>query len=627
MLQALRSHAGSWIVKILFALLIVSFGIWGIGDIFRGRGPSTVVAEVGGTKIETPQLDQEFRDQVNRLRQMFGGQFGTAQAKAMGLLDQTLQQMIGRTLYDLAARDAGLRVDDSLVAHEIGLQKAFQNPKGQFDRNRFAQVLQANNLTEAGYVALLRSGLARQQVVGAVEAGGYTPQTLATALFAYRDEARTADTLLLPNASITAVPTPTDADIAQYYKDKATRFMAPEYRALTVGILSINDVAAGIKVSDADLKKAYADRADEFRTPERRDLLQVVVPDQKVAAAIAAAAQKSGDLAAAAKANGATAQSLTGVAKKDIPLAAVADAAFALKQGAVSQPVKSELGWHVLEVGKVTPASEQSFDQAKPKLLADLQHSRARNQIYDLSNKLDDLFAGGGTLEEAAQKMGLKLTTIAAVDATGKQPDGKDVQLADLKQIMGVAFQTAQGQVSELTETPEGNDFIVRVNKVTPPAERPLASVRDQVIADWKADKQAQEAAAKADQMAAALSRGTSLADVAKAFGATQGTVGPLTRDAKDTGALTPELVTKLFAMKPGDVAHGPSGASQVVFRLAKIIPADPAKAQDKLKTLRQAVTTQIGSDLAAQFQDSLRQRYPVTIHRGVLDAMYPAQN
>src|SRR3712207_5939438 len=119
MLQAMRSRAAGWFVKVLFLILIGSFAVWGIGDIFRGRGASNTVAEVGDVKISGTVLDREFRQEVNRLRRVFGGQLDAEQARNLGLLERSLQTLINGTLQDLAARDAGLFVSDDMIRRRI----------------------------------------------------------------------------------------------------------------------------------------------------------------------------------------------------------------------------------------------------------------------------------------------------------------------------------------------------------------------------------------------------------------------------------------------------------------------------------------------------------------------------
>jgi len=290
MLQFIRNFAGSWVVKILFVLLILSFGIWGIGDVFRSTTPTTV-AEVGKVEIGQQALDQEFRRQMERLRPMLGGNLTAEQAKRFGLLEQSLQSLVQRTLFDLAAADMGIAVGPEVVRMRIAEEPAFRNQQGQFDPNVFRSVLRNNQLTEDGYVAMIQRETARQLVAGAVSAGLTPPQPLVQDLYRYRGEKRVAEVVTLPNAAIGDVGVPDDATIKQSYEDHQVRFTAPEYRALTVARLSPDVLAKDIKIDDAQLRKAYEERANEFGAPEKRTVQMVVVDDEAKAKQIAEAAR------------------------------------------------------------------------------------------------------------------------------------------------------------------------------------------------------------------------------------------------------------------------------------------------------------------------------------------------
>ena len=185
-------------------------------------------------KISTVELDNAFRQEVNRLRQMLGGQIDAEQAKALGLVNQTLDQLIQRTLLSLAADDAGLRVGDPLVLGQLRAEPAFHNQLGQFDSDQFRRVLAANQLTEDGYVNLLRTEIKRSQLVGAVAAGAQAPGVLVDDLFRRQAERRIAETVLVPNAAMGDVGTPDDATLTAFHQEKAVRFTAPEFRKLTV---------------------------------------------------------------------------------------------------------------------------------------------------------------------------------------------------------------------------------------------------------------------------------------------------------------------------------------------------------------------------------------------------------
>ena len=189
MLQAIRKQTKSWLVGILFGLLILSFAIWGIGDIFRGGGRAIAVAEVGDVRISTVEFSRDFQRQIRQ----FGGRIDSELAHQLGFVDQVLARMVRRTLLDLGAARAGIAIGDDLVRAIIFATPAFHDESGRFDRSLFEQFLFQTGLIEEAYVALLRRDLARGQLTGAVTAGGIAPDRLVDALYRYRREQRVAD--------------------------------------------------------------------------------------------------------------------------------------------------------------------------------------------------------------------------------------------------------------------------------------------------------------------------------------------------------------------------------------------------------------------------------------------------
>jgi peptidyl-prolyl cis-trans isomerase D len=624
MLQALRSTVGSWVVKILFVLLIASFGIWGIGDIFR-NSTSNTVAEVGDVKITTVELDQAFQQEMNRLRQMMGGQqIDADQARAMGLLDQALQQLIQRHLFTLAANDAGLRIGEQSVLRQIHEEPAFRNQLGQFDPDLFRRILATNQLSEQAYVDLLRGDIARSDLIGAVATGAAAPAPLVDALYRRQNERRVAETVFLPNSAVTDVGVPDDATLAAFHQDKAVRFTAPEYRMLTIGKLAIEDIAGEIAVSDDDLRAAYEARSGEFRTPEQRTIEQVLVGDEVIARQIESAMKGGQTLASAAAAAGTEAMTVPGIVRDDL-VSDLADPVFSLPVGGVTAPIQTPLGWHIVSVTAIEPAAEQSFEQVRDQLLADERRDRAANQVYDTANKVEDMLAGGATLEEASEQLGLRLIKLDAVDATGKKPDGTTIDdLSALQPMLQSAFSLGKGDVSRLTETPNGAYFAVRVDDVVPAALRPLDTIRDEVIAAWQADQRAIQTAERARQAADRLRADAAPAAVAAEFpGAEAGTTPALSRDGRNSGKLPPGLVQQVFEMKPGDVAASATPDGQIVVRMKEIQAADPAAAAPQVSQLRDRVTQSLSTDLVAQFAEALRGQYPVRIHQQTIDTMY----
>lgn len=624
MLQLIRGTVGTWIVKILFVLLIVSFGIWGIGDIFRNKGPQTAVAEIGPIKIQAAELDREFRQQINRLRPMFGGQLDMEQARQLGLVDQTVDQLIQRGLFDLAAQDADLLAGDDLVRRKLQRIPGFRNERGEFEPELLRRALASNSMSEGALVAMIRDETGRQLVVGAVDAGAAVPDLMVDALYRVRNEKRLAETLTLANDKMPEPAKPDEATLTRYHEDKAVRFTAPEYRGLTVGLLTVEDFAKTIEVTDDDIKQAYDTRADEFQTPERRSFQQVLVENEDQARRIAEAARAAnGDLTAAAQAEKAEVTSLGPSTEADTP--EIGASVFAVEPNAIPDPFKSDLGWHVIKVTKVEPATLRTLAQVRDAVAAQVRKDRAADTMPSLVNLVEDALAGGSTVEEAAAKYRFKLVKIDSVEAGGTKPDGSKIaDVPDLPQILQTAFNLAQGARSQVVEAADNNSFIVRVDSVTASHLKPLAEVRDQVVAAWKADQRAQDSAKKAEEIEAQFKAGGVPDAIAKATGAVAAVTEPLARDpGRGEGKLPPQLLKALFAAQPGEVVKSATSDGWVVARLKAIVPADPATAKFLVEGVREAERRAVSGDLLAQFAEGLRGLYPVRVNQERINQMF----
>ena len=203
MMQAIRGRAGSIIVKILFALLILSFGAWGISDyLFRIRGPQeTVVAKVGDEPIQAAELQRTLEPAVERMR----AQFGTVDmqlVKQLGIVDNVLEQLIDRSLLNQETQRLGLDVPDEVIRNAIYENPAFRGPDGKFDRRLFAQVLMMNRLSEDQLIARMRQELPRNDLLQAVTSGVQPPRPLVEALYRHRNEKRVADIVSVPVSAI-----------------------------------------------------------------------------------------------------------------------------------------------------------------------------------------------------------------------------------------------------------------------------------------------------------------------------------------------------------------------------------------------------------------------------------------
>ncbi len=622
MLQAIRAKSETYIIKILFAVLTASFALWGIGDIFRNWGVDTSVAKVGSIEISADQVGKEARAEIDQLRQVLPNGLDADQAKQLGILNTAVERIIGGTLLDLEAQRLNLLIGNDAVRQAIMNDPTFKGQQGSFDHDRYIQLLAANQLSETAYKSSVRTQMLRNQLTDAITDGMSPPTTMVDTLYRARAEKRVADIVTLTPSAVPAPPNPTDEQVAAYYQAHKDDFRTPEERAITVATLTLDDVASTIAVSPDKLKSEYASRQNEFQTPEQRDIKQMLLPDEATAKNAKAQLNSGKDFATVAKtlANAdASSTDLGWVKKGDLP-DQLASVAFALPKGKASDPVQTSFGWHILMVTDIKPAETKSLDSVKAELTKEIQRDAAGDAIAKTANDIDDTLAGGASFDQVVKKFGLKTQTVPAVDAQGRNPDGKPVKLPQPNDaVLQQAFATGQSETSPLSELGDDGYFLVHVDKITPAEVRPLAEARTNVVAAWQAAQRKDALDKLAASLVGDVNGGKSLKDVAAAHKLTMTTSQPLTRTSEAPTA-PPSLIAAIFGAKPNGAVSASAGDNVMVAQLKSTEPADPAQDQAGVKQLTDQLSASMKADMLGAFTRTLRATFPVEINQTNLD-------
>jgi peptidyl-prolyl cis-trans isomerase D len=620
MLTSIRGKAKSWIVKVLFGFLIIAFAAWGIGDIFANRGLTRPVLRVGELTYMPQEFDRDLRRRLQQFQQQ-GLDINAEQFAALGGVDQILGQQTSQMLLRHYADQLNLTIPQALAVADIQNNPAFRNAAGQFDRDQFLYVLNQNQLSEAGYVQIRRDEMRMQQLTGPTFAALSAPPVLSDRVYAYLNETRTADFLVIPDASMTEVKDPDQPTLEKFYKDNIAQYQRPEYRAFVALHLKAEDFAKGVTIADDQLKSEFEARKAEFETPETRALEQVVVQDQAKADAIVTAVKGGKSFADAVKeATGGAPVDLGEVTKDKLP-ADIAEQSFALPADGVSDPLKSAFGLHVVHVRSITPGTTKTFDEVKDQLRQELALAQAGDEMVSVVNQLDDTIAGGASVEEAAQQLQLTTQKYEAVDSSGKDRAGKDANLAP--EILQLAQQTEAGQTSLVTTLTDGSYAVVQVSSVTPAEAKPLTEVAEQAKQDWLTKARRDAADAKAKEIADKAKSGD-LAALGKELGLELKTSNPFTRDKGDV-AIDPALAQKLFALKVGDAATGRTADGAIVARVTAITPAKPDENKDQIAQLSKQLAEDMRKDIYAEFLAALEKSVAIERNDDVVAQMIAA--
>jgi peptidyl-prolyl cis-trans isomerase D len=392
MLRGIRKASSNWlgktIMSVVMGVLILSFGVWGIADIFKGYGQSSL-ARVGGTEITTEQFRQLYTDKLQQIGRQFGRPLTSDQARAFGLDRQVLQQVIAETALDEDARRKGLGVSDAEVMKQITADPNFKGTNGAFDASRFQQLIRSLGYTEQRYIAEQRKVSLRRQVAGTVTAGIEPPKTMIEMLSRFQNEARTIDYVKLDAAQAGTVDAPSPEALAAYFEDHKAQFRAPEYRKIAFVVMTPEEMAKWSVVSDDDAKKAFELSKAKMSTPEQRQIAQISFPSAEEAQAARNKLSDTFSFDDLARERGLKPADidLGMVTKAGIIDPSVADAAFSLAPDAISQPIKGQFGTVLVKVGKVQPGTEPSYDSVAAQVKRDLAVERARAAVADMHNK------------------------------------------------------------------------------------------------------------------------------------------------------------------------------------------------------------------------------------------------
>ncbi|MDM7930508.1 peptidylprolyl isomerase [Tabrizicola sp.] len=599
-------------VWLMMAMLILGLGGFGVTSF---TGGVTTVGQVGKVDISTNDYARAFQAQLNAFSQRIGQPISAQEALAFGLDRQVLQGLVTRAALDNEAERVGLSVGDEVVAAELIKMDAFKGVSGSFDREAYRFTLDRNNQSEAEFETNLRRDVTRELLQGVVAGGFAAPPALTDTLYAWIAERRGFSMLRLSEADLAEpLAEPTDAELEAFHASNIASFTRPEARRITYAALLPEAIATDQPVDDAVLKALYEDRIEEFVVPERRLVERLIYPDQ-AAADVARAALDAGtgfETLVAERGLTLDAVDMGDLTREDLDDAG--DAVFALDEGEVAGPMPTDLGPALFRVVAVLSAEETTFDEARDTLAIEIQTDAARRLISDRVELVDDLLAGGSTLEDLAKEADLALDVVDFV------PGGQgDTVIEGYPAFRAAAEVVAEGDFPEAIILEDGGLVALRLDEIVPAAPIPFEEARDAVAEAWRSDALAKALSARAIEIKSVVEGGASIGS----FGIVDVTP-EIARDGFIANA--PEsLLQGVFSMAEGDVLVIEDAGFVAVIRLDRIQPA--ATEGPDADALRAALDAQAEQAIAADafnaFTTALTAEAGISIDQAAINAVH----
>lgn len=607
-----KGKTSQFFVWILLGLLIV--GLAGFGATNFG-GNLRSVGQVGETEIELDRYARELQQELRALQAQAGRAIPLAEAQQLGIDQSVLQRIVAQTALENEAASLGVSVGDEVVSQEILSIPTFRGLDGAFDREAYQFTLEQSGLSIAEFEERIRAETASQILTGALIGGVTTPELFTDTLYAYAREERDITWARLTALDLPEpLRSPTEADLAAHHDENADLFTLPETKAITFAWLTPDMLIDAIEVDEAALREMYDDRIDEFVQPERR-LVERLVFGTEAEAAEAKAALDAGETSFDALVAG------RGLTLADIDLGDVSQAeldaagaaVFALSEPGVVGPAQSSLGPALFRMNAILNAQETTFEEARDELSRAIAADRARRIIADSITDIDDLLAGGFTLEELADETEMEL---GQIDWRTDVAEG----IAAYQDFRLAAAELSEDAFPEVLDLDDGGIFAMRLDETRPPALQPLDEVRTDVTANWQIAETTRLLAVEAGRIAADLNSGAEMAGIGLRLEVDRG----LTRDAFIL-ATPAEFIPRVFEMEIDRVEVIEDAGQVFVVRLDAVRTPDPdAPEAQALKAAFAEETAQgLATDLLGAFSAAATAEAGVTIDRAAINAVH----
>lgn len=610
-------------------LLVVSFAIWGIADIFRGYGTQTLV-RVGDTEITPQDYMRTQREVLRSMSSSAGRTLSLQEAREQGLDKRVLERLIGGAALDTHAKHLGLNISDKALLEIIKNDPAFKDSTGNFNPIALQQALRNLDMSEQGYLAVEREQNLRRQLLSTVGRSATTSPIFLEAFNDYNNETRSLRYVVVPRTAAGALPDPTDDDLKRYYDNHRAKFTQPEFRKVGVLTVTPETVKDKVEITDTDLKAAFEREKEKLGTPERRKVEQLAFPDKAAADAAYQKVQSGTDFVALAKEQGLSESDIDlGLLKRaEMADAAIADAAFKLEKDKVSEPVTGELGKTVLlRVTEIEAGKDVTFEEAKPDLEKKLLKERAQTAIFDLHDRIEDERASGTQLSEVATKFNIPYQLFDQVDRRGQASDGTTPALPQKTELLNAVFATDVGVENDPLDAKDEGLVWYEVLGVTPEQLKPFDQVKQKLVEDWRVDEERNRMAKYTDGLVKQLNDGKTLEDLAKDLNAQILASEPLKRNGMTVNIL-PNAMLQAFALPQGGYGSAPTGVDEgrIVFQVDKVAPPAPLD-EATLNQLKGRLANFVGEDIIGEYFTALEERYGVHVNQQALAKLTGSEN
>jgi peptidyl-prolyl cis-trans isomerase D len=626
MLNFLRRGVKSLPAKVLIGLLVASFAVWGIGDIFSFRLDSRV-AQVGDTEIPANRFIDDLQREQSSLSSQLGQLVTYDMMRAAGLDRRILANLVREAAYREELRELGLDAPDPAVADAIRNDPAFKDVTGNFSDQSYQFVLGRMGFSAKAFEETVRTRLARRILDETATAAVTPPPGLGPRIAAWQGEERAVTTLTLPLDMAPDPGTPDETALTAFHDANKDLFTEPERRSGEYIHVDAAKLLETLKPDEAALREHYDATKDRFTVAASRTVDQITFPDRPAAEAALGrlvAGDATFEAVGAEQGFDEASLSLGKVTPDDLPEAA-AGVVFGTAEPGIVGPVDLPAGAAIFRISEVTSGGTASFEDVREQIAAEQARDALLYRAPEIANRIEELRAEGLSFAEIAEKAGADHGSFEGLARDGALPGGAKAEgVLASDTFLAEVFTALDAEERDLVETPDNGYILVMVRNIAPSELRPLDAVRDRAVTAWQTAERRKAIAARGEELAARLGQDASIWDIGEELGLAANPLPPFTQ-LTPPAALPPELTTALFRAPAagGASALSADGNAAIVAQVSNIAPLSPEAIARAATGVSELLAASMQRDAREFFSRAVEAGHPATFDPGVIDEVF----
>ncbi len=615
MTETRKKKSGVFVWAVM-GFLILGLGGFGLTGAFQTSGGSTV-ASVGDEEISADAYLSGLQQDLQRTSQQIGQNVSMEQARLFGIDQSSLRRQLVLAALTNEAKRLNLSVGDEAVREVLLANPNFQVGGGVFSEATYDLVLNQQRITREEYENLLRNDQTQNVVSGAISGAVAPQETSARVLMDFIGETRDIIWAEIDASVLTGeTEAPDSAAIQAFYDANPAAFTTPETRSITYAMLTPEMLAANIEISDEAIQELYDSRQDFYNTPERRIIDRIIFGNASDAES-AMARLNAGDASfedIAAERNLTANEYGIGIVRANQLSTAAAELLFSTNETGVYGPVAATLGPAIFRINAALDSSSVALEDARSEIQAALAAEQSGTLMLTKVGDIDDLIAGGATLEELADETDMELFTIAYSTASTE----------DITADPAFSIEALTAELDEerdLIELANGGILALRVSGIAPAALRSFEDAREEATTGALAAATLEQVQAYADELVAQIGAGADLSATLGALAITPNIAARVTRTSPPSG-LPPSVALELFSQGEGEAKAYQTETGAIIVEVSRVQVFDPLSDDGKafLAQAQTQVTDDIANDIYALFANAVLGSAEVTVNQGMID-------